>query len=1682
MAEHDGSITIDTELDNTGFEKGSDQLLKAIEGVKNSIDSFGDAATNGLDSIIKILQAMAANMGVTASAAQATGGTITSALGEATQAAEQTATSTAKVGEAIRQTQAEAEKSAQEVAQAYSQQGQSIKRTSTTTTVLENNVNRLGNTMLRLSSSVERGFKNGDAVLKFDEKLREAESTLKTLQAQVDQFGKTKLNTAEYTSLEKRMKSAMDTADRLIAHQTVLLNSGMQERAAEYKAVVTQLQEASKALTQARANFKNNADSHDPVEYTAYAQAVINAKHAVDKLYESKKELNKMGYNRDYSAWESLDRKIEMANREITDYRAQMQELVNTGKAFTLGSDTEEYQRVTAKLNEISQALTHNKGLINAEALEQARLNMLSAQEALDVAKTAEERQAALEKLKEAQQALAYIANKSAEDSNSGVNAEKARQAEEAAQQARALSRASAAANVIVGALGGTITELWNKLKNLGATMRGIGAKALHAALNGVASGFTAAANGAKKFISNLKPAHSPIDSLIRKLTGLKTMMLTRLKRTLISDIFTQAKENLQSLAKYSAEFDGAMSSIKNSYTEMSANVSSLFGNLLIAVEPILTRIINLINQAVVAINTLFALFRGKSTMTVAKTQTGSYAASLDKTGSSASKAAKGVKKLKNELYGWDELTKQSEKNSSGGSGGAGGDLFTDVPVEAPDWMKNLKDLINKGDWFGLGNQIAEMLADALDRIPWGKIYKKAYAIGHRIAEFFNGMFADEHLARTLGKTIAGMLNTALSFALGFLDTFDFSQFGRWWGLLWNSFVTSFRWDQMCKVISEAGNGILDALNSFFETIQSACSSLGGHLAEIFNAIFVDIDFGKLAGAISNAIIDLNHVLRGFNKKIEWKEAALNVSNGVNALLSAQQMDKDGKLTSIWAENGKQIGKLIGGFVSSINTFINSVNWRQFGRDIGAWFSNALTGINPDDFAGIISGIINGIVNTVSGFINAVDWETIATNIATGVNRMVKSIDFEDAGKTLHDLFLNLLNSLSTIVDEVDWEELGRSIGKFLEELDWPGIFTKAFTLAIRVAGDVLKGLLSTTGGWEFILFTFGLKLLNGTWALLLPAGKQGLTDFLVTLFTGASSASATAAASFGSSLALSLRTAIGGAFTSLKTGLATWLTTLTIDLPTGLAMAAQAIGTAALGVGDAILLAYDTKTLADTNAEYESLNEEHKNATERYCDSLREIYAKGGQEALNAVTGSNMSLEEAISAAESDYEEMPKNMWDGFKAGWDSYFGEGGSGILGLLSDAFTQAVDGIKSLLGIASPSKVFYEIGQFMIEGLANGITAAWDAITAFFTTAFTALTTLVSGLWTGIQTVTTSVWTAITSFISSTWTSIHATVTNKITAIKGALTAKWTEISADVTAKWSAISSTMTAKWNEIKNTISSSINTARTTLAQGWNSIKSTMVSSWTGIVSSLRGFLNNMLSAIKGQVGQWASAGRNLVDGLLQGLKSAWDTAVNWVSSAADSLTSTVKSAFGVHSPSVIWAGIGENLGLGLMQGLEGSKNGVIQTASNLANAVTDEMSDSSASIDVNADSTASALDRTLAVLSSIADKFAAISDALNAIGGLSIPAIAAGTEVPYRARLATNAGSVETETLGGSEAIALLQQIVDAIRQSGGSASRSGSNGQTISVNIDGREIFNAVVSENNKTIKRTGISPLGV
>lgn len=179
-----------------------------------------------------------------------------------------------------------------------------------------------------------------------------------------------------------------------------------------------------------------------------------------------------------------------------------------------------------------------------------------------------------------------------------------------------------------------------------------------------------------------------------------------------ISAIFSQMKEALNSLTKFSGTFNQAMSNLKNNATQLSANMAVSLGNLITAVEPILTKIISALSTAMSYLNGFFAMLSGKNTMIVAKKQTASYADSLGEAGENA-------KELKNQLMGFDEINrmeKQDSSSSSPGTSGGGGDLFEEIPIDSvlpaqvQAYFDRLKAAIQAGDWEGVGRIIAEGL------------------------------------------------------------------------------------------------------------------------------------------------------------------------------------------------------------------------------------------------------------------------------------------------------------------------------------------------------------------------------------------------------------------------------------------------------------------------------------------------------------------------------------------------------------------------------------------------------------------------------------------------------------------------------------------------------------------------------------------------------------------------------------------------------------------------------------------------------------------------------------------------------------------------------------------------------------------------------------------------------------
>lgn len=84
-------------------------------------------------------------------------------------------------------------------------------------------------------------------------------------------------------------------------------------------------------------------------EYTEIQQQISKAESEFNKLLERQEELSAQGKTTG-AQWDTIQRKMEEAGNTIRYAKGELDDLVSSGKAFKLGSDTEEYSKLSQDL------------------------------------------------------------------------------------------------------------------------------------------------------------------------------------------------------------------------------------------------------------------------------------------------------------------------------------------------------------------------------------------------------------------------------------------------------------------------------------------------------------------------------------------------------------------------------------------------------------------------------------------------------------------------------------------------------------------------------------------------------------------------------------------------------------------------------------------------------------------------------------------------------------------------------------------------------------------------------------------------------------------------------------------------------------------------------------------------------------------------------------------------------------------------------------------------------------------------------------------------------------------------------------------------------------------------------------------------------------------------------------
>ena len=512
-------------------------------------------------------------------------------------------------------------------------------------------------------------------------------------------------------------------------------------------------------------------------------------------------------------------------------------------------------------------------------------------------------------------------------------------------------------------------------------------------------------------------------------------------------------------------------------------------------------------------------------------------------------------------------------------------------------------------------------------------------------------------------------------------------------------------------------NTLINLLATAVGYINQFFSALGGGSTYI-RAKKANEDYAaslkKTGGAASQAGKEAKKAQAPFDDLVQIQQQGVDASGGGGGGASPSDMfetvgidkgisDFANKLKEMFAAGDWEgIGKLIGEKINeAVQKFTEFISWDNVGAQITAFITAFTTMFNSlvatiDWYAiGIMFGTgINTLANTLYLLLTQIDWLMLGNALSQSLMGMVDTVDWNLVGATIGAYFQAQISGLLGFIIGTDWGAIGAALATCLMgitgAIDW-GQFGYLMAAGLNGAFALLLEFASTFDWTEFgnnVATGISTFFQTFQWA---QAGEAlstfvlGILDFLITVVQE------TDWASF-----------VQGIVDCIEA--VDWI---------GLAGKIYTLLYSALGVAFGALANFIGTLIADGFAEAK----DYFNGKIEECGGdVWEGMLKGIVDAAKGVVSwiktnvvdpfiNGVKAGFGIHSPSTVMAGMGQYLWDGFCEGVKEFFSDPGAFIKANITDPF---VNGIKSLLGIHSPSTVLAGIGSNTVAGFNQGVT--------------------------------------------------------------------------------------------------------------------------------------------------------------------------------------------------------------------------------------------------------------------------------------------------------------------------------------------------------------------------------------
>lgn len=1489
----------------------------------------------------------------------------------------------------------------------------------------------------------------------------------------------------------KSLKQTTAEAGRNMAQSSDGYVTAMRNGIQASKEVNAEMQKLEGQADELRRRLKEAADQRIATEdYAKLTKEIEHVNAAIEKMQARQQRAVALGEPVDSKRMQAMDYDIDQLEQKyekLIDQQKQLDMFMDNSKA---GADTREYAAMSAALKKVETQL--------------AELNRLKNSAFGELPRNSWEEMIAVGDYR-----IKQLATGIANFARIGVSAI----ARVASFMGHLAASAGRTALALAKMAGGAVLSF---LRKLAVSAKNAFVQLAKLAGNAIATGIkklgALAATAGKKILSLGKNARKSgagfqfsFKNILRYGLGIRSLfvLFNRLRRAMV--------ESLGNMAKIDQPTNKAISSIVTALNQLKNSLGSAFQPIVTAVAPYLTQLMNMLSAAMTKIAEFFALLTGQKYILKATAVQTDYAKSLDKTAKSAGGAAK---EMKNQLAAFDSLNILSDSSGSGGGGGSSSDtedpskMFQKIPVASmvTDFLKELRDAFNAGDYFSVGTIIAGKLNQAIGNlnrlIRWDNVGDTISHYVDIVAGAFNGLIDPEKGINfaLIGDTIGQGINTIVNTFNRLLDPqtgINFAGLGTNIGLGVMGLVTAVDWDNVGDLFGKRINAVVDVIKNGFLAIDFKL--MGADLALGLGHMRRTIDWDGIGDAFGLALSGALEFLVTAAAEFDWKEAAEQLTQAIKRFIAKVKRTMK-ELQPQFNTIGDKIG-------DALNAMIAGIPWGHIGELAASYF-------------GMIFAIIKRAMMKF-------DFGAAGKAFADTVNSFFSNEQmWQDVGDAANEAFKGVIEWVKVFLIDFDAKQAGRDVGIALGKIDWDGIASGLWTnikLAFSKAIDFAKAMLGTekkydptTGMFYFdtndksLGYNLGKRVVGiitgidwkqfasdlSTAAQKLftefteffrslgekqENGKNGLTNAIENFISGIewgkiAQSIIDAAWTFFKMVGETLGQLLWDGFLHLfgqeaKT---------TFSRASEMLESAETIEDVANAMGS--IGEYGAETYFQSMLD--TMTDESGRAKDEYLGFMSYVfeddkpYYLGTETMMSFFSAMDQVIKDKNGNIKKEFrdnlvailgEENVKAYENGsidMKA-WFAGFNNAGKQEEGpaktALVNIFAALAQGVKDELEISSPSKLSARYGKWFVQGFGNGVDDEENATANSVQDAFKSITDIalvMAGFaiavgvgMAAVKLAFTTSLDAIKKDFDNSWKEIGTSTNTALTTLKGNVGTNMTSVQTTFSTKLSSILSSIRSSASQMAQAIRVQANSASSAVSSAFNSMYSTMSSNSASMESMISSRFWNMADTMASSLinagwaianQNWYGIGSNIVDGIYYGIYGGWNWLNNVVYNLASSLIRSAKNALGIRSPSRVFRDeVGKMVGMGMAEGIDDSEDTVLTNISNMGDAMARQMS---------------------AVASSVTFR---------------TPAMALGNIMPYSVSATVSSDSASDALVGAVTAsnddlASVVMQavnnatsaIVSAIQRAGGSGGAS--------MSVD------SIIDEINRRAKAQGHSPI--